>query len=88
MPKEKNSYARDLFVAVFVRFFDPEYLDGYKRKLRHGLRAKMASLIGCEERIISYNLKNVKNYMSIYKDFRDEVEYIYQAVKRETDGNQ
>ncbi len=83
--KDKNNYVRDLFVAVFVRVFDPDYLKGYKTKLRKGLRSKMASLVGCRERVISYNLRNVKDYMRIYKDFREEVEYIYQAVKLEID---
>lgn len=83
MPIEEKRYTRDLFVGVFVRFFDPDYLDGYKKKLRKGLRAKMASLIGGQERRISYNLKNVKDYMKIYKDFREEVEHIYKRVKTE-----
>ena len=78
-----NNHARELFLGVCVLVFDPEYLFGYKKKLRKGLRPKIASLFGIEERLISYNLKKVKDFIVIYDSFRNEVEHIYKRVKIE-----
>jgi len=77
---EGRTEMRDLFLAVLIKLYDPEYLL-HKKKLRKGLRPKMASLLRSQESIISYNLTNVKNYLMIYKDFREEVDNIYCRIK-------
>jgi hypothetical protein len=81
--KKGNNDTRELFLGVCVLVFDPEYLFGYKKKLRKGLRPKIASLFGMEERLISYNLRKVKDFIEIYDNFRNEVEHIYKRVKIE-----
>lgn len=84
---ENRTEVRDLFVATFVKLYDPEYFM-HKKKLRKGLRPKMAKLLNCQESIISYNLSNVKNYLTIYRSFNDEVEYIYETIKSALDGKE
>lgn len=84
---EGRTEVRDLFIAVFVKLYDPEYFL-CKKKLRKGLRPKIAYFLNCSESIISYNLSNVKNYLSIYKDFSNEVDFIYNKIKSELHGNQ
>jgi len=85
IPRNRTE-VRDLFIGVFVMLYDPDYFI-LKKKLRKGLRPKMASLLNCQESIISYNLANVKNYLSIYRAYREEVLYLYNTIKSELHGN-
>lgn len=81
--KRGNNRPRELFLGVCVLVFDPEYVFGFKKKIRKGLRSKIASEFGIEERVISYNLKKVKDFIVIYDSFRNEIEHIYYQVKTE-----
>lgn len=84
MSNSKNFAARNLFLAVFVRFFDPDYFE-FQKTLRRGLRSKAAILTGCEETHISHELKKVKGFWEVDKRFKNEVEYIYREVKQQVD---
>jgi len=87
LPDNDKSNTRALFVAVFVKVFDPAYFE-YRVTLRRGLRKKMACLLNCHETQISHILSSVRTYMKAYKAFRNEVDYIHGIVKSELDGIQ
>ena len=80
---------RDLLIAVFVMIYDPEYFM-VDKKIRTGLRTKVSLLAGGKgaPNSISYNFKNVKNYLSIYKEFKEEAEYISNEIKKKLDGKE
>lgn len=82
-----KEYTRDLFIAVFVKIYDPDYLE-CKKQLRAGLREKVAILLSREGVLsgISQLAVKVRDYMQVDKGFRKEVEYIYQTIKFELDG--
>lgn len=82
-----KEYTRDLFIAVFVKLYDPDYLE-CKKQLRAGLREKVAILLSREGVLsgISQLAVKVRDYMQVDKGFRREVEYIYQTIKFELDG--
>jgi hypothetical protein len=64
------------FVAVVIKYLDPEALKTDKQ-LKRGVRCVLASTFNCGSSLISHTLKTVKNYLTIYKDFRIAVEYLY-----------
>ncbi|WP_088656024.1 hypothetical protein [Geofilum rhodophaeum] len=82
-----KEYTRDLFIAVFVKLYDPDYLE-CKKQLRAGLREKVAILLSREGVLsgISQLAVKVRDYMQVDKGFRREAEYIYQTIKFELDG--
>lgn len=82
-----KEYTRDLFIAIFVKIYDPDYLE-CKKQLRAGLREKVAILLSREGVLsgISQLAVKVRDYMQVDKGFRKEVEYIYQTIKFELDG--
>ena len=81
-----RSNLRALFVAVFVKIYDPDFFLWQKRHLRRGLRVKMASLLNCHETQISHILASVRTYMKAYKNFRLEVIYIYSEIVKHLDN--
>lgn len=80
--KDKNGrvYLSLIFIAAVIRLYDPDWF-AYGKSVRKGLRIELASVLGCEGSLISHNLTNVKNFMRIYSDFRNEVSYVYGQLK-------
>lgn len=80
---------RDMLIAVMTMLYDPEYFM-VEKKLRTGLRDVVAALVGNKGGgvSLSYNFKDVKHYLCIYKDFREEAERIYEVIKTELDGKE
>jgi len=71
---ERNKGNEIVFlVAVFALFFDPDYLNGFKKKARVGFRPMVSEFTGINERLLSYYFKNALNQMVIRR-FRDEVQ--------------
>lgn len=78
---------RDLFIAVFLLIYDPDYFM-CKKQLRQGLRDKLGLLL-ChtgKRSGISHFARMVRDYMRLWKGFKEEAEYIYQTIKFELDG--
>lgn len=61
-----------LLVAVFALFFDPDYLNGFKKKARVGFRPIISEFTGINERLLSYYFKQALNQM-VVRRFRDEM---------------
>ena len=67
------------FVAIVVKHVDPTYCRS-KKNLKKGVRDELAELFACDATHISHILKNVKDYLIIYKEFRYRVEYLYTEI--------
>lgn len=70
------SMKRLKFVAIIVKHADPEVFTTAK-KLKPGIRSELAEFFKCDGSAISHTLKNIKTYMEIYKEFRNEIEDLY-----------
>ena len=77
--KSQRTRQRMEFVAIIVRYADPEAMTSDK-KLKKGVRSALAETLQCDVTQISHTLKNVKNYIRIYKDFQIAVEYLYSEL--------
>jgi len=73
----KGSY---LFVAVILKLYDPDMLQGWKRNMIHGLRNPIAELLEVSPNAISNQIITVQNYMLIYQKFKDRVEVLSKEI--------
>lgn len=64
-----------LFVALYV--FDPTSI---VRKMRRGLRSDLAAMLGIRENNVSKITKHILFRYRLYKQFRNEVNEIYDEV--------
>jgi hypothetical protein len=83
-PENKHEVIRHriIFIAAIVKLYDPDYYDGYKKNMKNGLRKQLSDTLNCKPSTISDSYKTVKDYMSIYPDYNDEVAYIYSELKK------
>ncbi len=81
--KKQHTDFRMIVTAVIVKLYDPEIFSGYKRNLRHGLRQSLSNQMNCSPTQISHLLKSVRDYLSIYSDFAQEVIYLYEKIRKE-----
>lgn len=72
--------SRIIFCALAVKLYDPLFFIDMEKALKYGLRAEIARQMKCHGSIISYTLQTVRIYMLTYKDFRNEVDYLYSKI--------
>ena len=70
--------SRRIFILIIMRLFCPSVFVG--RKLKHGIRDKMASILGCEASVISHDFKNLTFHYKKYRHFRERVDSIYESI--------
>lgn len=70
--------SRRIFILIIMRLFCPSVFVG--RKLKHGIRDKMASILGCEASVISHDFKNLTFHYKKYRHFREKVDSIYESI--------
>ena len=73
-----NFEVKHYFIAIVSFIYSPRVWMG--KKLEVGLRSSIAEVLGYEPCTITNNLKDVSNWLNIYKDFRLNVGYIYGKV--------
>ena len=61
-------------IAVVLRLFDPEVLEGYKSKVMPGTRTNLSNYFGVSGTAISNNVASIKNYWHVYRKFKEKVE--------------
>jgi len=74
--------ARLIFIAVITQMEDPLFFTD-NALVRRGLRKKLSEVLSCEQTIISHSLRTVKDYLSVYPNFRDKVDYFYGKMTEE-----
>lgn len=74
---KNRDQTRMLFITIVVKAFDPVFFIDQDKSLQRGLREKLASVLCCHETQISHTLSTVRTYLRVYKNFREEVGYIY-----------
>ena len=80
--KELSTYDyRHYFVALAVYLYTPRSWMGESFKL--GLRDRIASILGCTPSYVSNIFRYVTDWYTIYKDFREGVEYLYSKIVNE-----
>lgn len=79
--KGQQTNHRMVFIAAILKLYDPDVLE-VKKPMKNGLRHRLSKVIGCHHTVISHNCEIVRNYISIYPDFRNEVAYIYSELKK------
>ncbi len=71
---------RTLFIAVTLRLYDPDYVNGYKKKVRNGLRSMIAYLFQIDFNYVSSLFALAVARVQIYKSMSDNVEKIYSVI--------
>jgi hypothetical protein len=71
---------RTLFIAVALRLYDPDYVNGYKKKVRNGLRSMIAYLFQIDFNYVSCLFALAVARVQIYKSMADNVEEIYSVI--------
>jgi hypothetical protein len=71
---------RTLFIAVTLRLYDPDYVNGYKKKVRNGLRSMIAYLFQIDFNYVSSLFALAVARVQIYKSMADNVEKIYSVI--------
>lgn len=69
---------RRIFILIAMRLFCPSVFVG--RKLKHGIRDQMATILGCEASVISHDFKNLTFHYKKYRRFRETVDAIYESI--------
>lgn len=77
-----QSEKKEYFVAVTLKLYDPDHLNGYK-KIRKGLRREITNLFNCSPSLISNLSKKVTILLTVYKDFENEVNYFADRISKE-----
>lgn len=70
---------REVVVAVILKLYDPDSLEGYKN-MRKGLRTAISTLYLCKSDLISHISRKVNNLLSVYKDFQSDVNYFVETI--------
>lgn len=66
--KEITDY-RLYFIAVIVRFYDPDAITNTRQCMRNGLRKQLSDTLNCKPTQISHLFRSVKDYFYIYSSF-------------------
>jgi hypothetical protein len=73
---KNNSDHRTKFIAVVCKLADPLFFQ-HHYSINYKLRSNIADATGCTNYQISHTLRKVRNYLSVYEDYRREVSDIY-----------
>ena len=74
---------RTLFIAVILKMYDPDYFNGYKRKVMDGLRTEVAKLFDVGVNYVSDMFSLAVGRIKIYKDMEKSVDMIFEMMKEE-----
>lgn len=72
---------RTLFIAVMLKMYDPDYFNGYRKKVKDGLRPAVAKLFDIDLNYVSVLFTNVIDRVRIYKEVAESVDRIYEKIK-------
>lgn len=67
---------RALFVAVALKLYDPDYVDGYKTRVINGLNDEISQLFGIEKSTCSWLINQAAGRIRIYKEMAEAVQEI------------
>tara|TARA_R110002050_G_C8959767_1_gene514191 strand:+ start:6985 stop:7359 length:375 start_codon:yes stop_codon:yes gene_type:complete len=68
--KELENLAK---IAIIVKLYDPDALDGWKL-LKRGILPRLALLLGVKTCTISNHVTSARGYMLVYQGFKNTVE--------------
>lgn len=71
---ELDSEAKILFAGIILKLYDPDFISGFRKKVRDGLRPAVASIFGIEENAATWWFSNASARLRIYRDFAEAVE--------------
>jgi len=77
---EVNDF-RTLFIAVMLKMYDPDYFNGYRKKVKDGLRPAVAELFDVDLNYVSVLFTNAVDRVRIYKEIAESVDKIYEKMK-------
>jgi len=77
----ESTELRALFVAVALKLYDPDYVDGYKTKVMNGLNDEISQLFGIEKSTCSWLINQATGRIRIYKEMAEAVQEICEEVE-------
>ena len=80
---EQSTKSKLIFVSVILNLYDPDVLSGWKRNLCKGVRHRLASMFCVSDTAISNNIQTVRNYYTIYRKFKTEVDYFSKEISKQ-----
>jgi hypothetical protein len=72
---------RTLFLVIVLKFYDPDYVDGFKKKAMDGIRGKIASLFDVDLNYVSVLFSTAISRVQTYKEITDSADRIYNIIK-------
>lgn len=69
---------RKKFIFIILFLYSPSTLAG--RKMKVGLRDKIAEVTGCKGSLISHNCEDVTFFYQQYKSYRQDIDYLYTEI--------
>lgn len=78
-PDSGRVLTRKKFIFIVLYLFSPDALAG--GKIKAGLREEMSRVLGIQSKtVISNNLDDIMFLYRNYKDFREDIEYLYTGI--------
>lgn len=78
----EDHYKRLIYIAAITRMEDPHYFED-DNPIRKGMATEIGKVLGCHQTVVSHALRTVKNYLEIYPQFREELDYFYNQMTEE-----
>ena len=72
---------RALFVAVALKLYDPDYVDGYKTRVANGLNDEISQLFEIEKSTCSWLINQAAGRIRIYKEMAEAVQEICDEIE-------
>lgn len=75
-----NAKSRQMFIFIILMFYSPSSLLG--RRMPHGLRKYLARILNVKsDHLISQDANNLLFTYNTYKNFKEEIDRIYDEIK-------
>lgn len=84
---KNRDQSRILFITIIVKCYDPIFFIDEEKVLKRHLREELSNVLFCHETQISHILSTARTYLKVYKQFREEVDWICEKLINEVTCN-
>lgn len=82
--ENQSAKSKLIFIAVILQLYDPDVISGWKMLCKSsGIRSKLAILLNVSCPQISNHIQTVRNYYTIYRKFKTEVDYFSDLITKQ-----
>lgn len=77
-PRVDSPHQRKKFIFIILFLYSPSTLAG--GRVSNKIREELSKVVSCYPSYISHNIENVLFLFQQYKDFRQDIDYIYTEI--------